>query len=354
VSGARTEEATPKRLRRAREEGDTGASAFASQAIAFLAGLTLVPTAIAAIVLRVEERLRDTIQLAATAEPDSRARFDLARAATDVVVLSLPLIAAIAVTAAAASLVQSGGVVGVRRLAPRLDGMNPFRPGALVTRVRLFAVARALTGGGLVGWVVVHALRLHAVDLIRTTARLAYVGPTAATMTRAIGWDVALFGLAIAAADAVAMRLDWRRRLRMSRDEVKRETREAEGDPLVRETRDRARREILAAGAIGQVRTATLVVRDGARIACALRYEDGVAAPVVVASSRGEGAEALVREAWRWGVAVEERGEVARALVDLAAGDEIPEALYDAVAEILRPHLRMDGAAQAHADRARD
>ena len=70
MSGARTEEATPKRLRRAREEGDTGASAFASQAIAFLAGLTLVPTAIAAIVLRVEERLRDTIQLAATAGLD--------------------------------------------------------------------------------------------------------------------------------------------------------------------------------------------------------------------------------------------------------------------------------------------
>jgi flagellar biosynthesis protein FlhB len=353
VSGARTEEATPKRLRRAREEGDSGTSPFASQAIAFVAGVLLLPTAIAATALRVEERLRDAIQTAAAAEPDARASFDVARAARDVVVLSLPLIAAIAVTAAAASLVQSGGVVGVRRLAPRLERMNPFRPGALVTRARLFAVARALAGGGLVAWVVVHALRVHAVDVVRTSGRLAYVGPTAATMARAIGWDVALAGLAIAVVDAVAMRLDWRRRLRMSRDEVKRETREAEGEPLVHEARERVRREILAAGAIGQVRTATVVVRDGARIACALRYEEGDAAPVMVASSRAEGAEALVREAWRWGVVVEENAEVARALIDLGAGNEIPEALYDAVAEILRTHRRTEAEARSLSDRAR-
>lgn len=204
-----------------------------------------------------------------------------------------------------------------------------------MSRARLFAVARALASGVIVAWVVVHALRLHAVDIVRTSGRLGFAGPAAATIARTIGWDVALAGLAIAAADAVMMRLDWRRRLRMSRDEVKRERREAEGDPLVREARERARTMMVAAGAIARVRTASVVVRAGVRTACALRYAEGDAAPVVVAASRGEGAEAIVREAWRRGVAVVEN-ETARALIDVDAGEAIPEALYDAVAEILR------------------
>lgn len=129
MSGPRTEEATPKRLRRAREEGDSGASVFASQAIALVAGVALLPTAIAAIVVRAEERLHDAIGLAAVAEPDAKGSFDVARAAKDVLVLSLPLLAGIAVAAAGASIVQTGGLVTMRRLAPKLERINPFSLG---------------------------------------------------------------------------------------------------------------------------------------------------------------------------------------------------------------------------------
>ena len=68
MSGAKTEEPTAARVRKAREEGDSGASFFASQAVGLVVAVTLLPGAIAAVVARVEERLRDAIRQAAATE----------------------------------------------------------------------------------------------------------------------------------------------------------------------------------------------------------------------------------------------------------------------------------------------
>ncbi len=335
MSGARTEDPTPRRLRRAREEGDSGASTFATQTLGLVAALALLPVTVVAVVERVEERLRDAIGRAASPDPALVASSALTRSIQDVALLSLPVLAGVAVVTAATSLIQSGGFAGVRLLSPRLDRLNPFS-GRLMTRARLFGVARALAGGAIVAWVVVHQLRVHAGDIARTSGRLALAGPAAADIARTIAWNVAFAGLAIAALDVVVMRLDRLRRLRMSRDEAKRERREAEGDPVAKEARERARNAMVVAGAIGDVRRAAVVVRDGARSACALRYDEGDDVPRVAAVGRGEEAEGIVREARAYGVPVVEDVEVARALVDKPAGDASPETLYDAVAEILR------------------
>ena len=82
MSGAKTEEPTPRRLRKARDEGDSGASAFAAQAIALVAGVALLPAAVTAIALRVEERLREAIQRA-----KSRAAFGCGPFFTKAIVL---------------------------------------------------------------------------------------------------------------------------------------------------------------------------------------------------------------------------------------------------------------------------
>jgi flagellar biosynthesis protein FlhB len=124
----------------------------------------------------------------------------------------------------------------------------------------------------------------------------------------------------------------------MTKEEVKREHKEAEGDPEVKAARQRAHRDVLAAATIANVRNASVVVVNPTHLACALRYDevDGDEAPVVVANGEGELADQIVRAAHDYGVPVLRDVPLARALRELEVGEAIPEALYEAVAEILR------------------
>ena len=127
----------------------------------------------------------------------------------------------------------------------------------------------------------------------------------------------------------------------MSKDEVRREHKDSEGDPQVKAARERAYHDMMAQATIANVRAASVVVVNPTHLACALRYEagqggEGDAAPVVVACGEGELAQQILRAAEQWGIPVVRDVPLARALVELQVGDVIPEALYEAVAEILR------------------
>jgi flagellar biosynthesis protein FlhB len=123
----------------------------------------------------------------------------------------------------------------------------------------------------------------------------------------------------------------------MTKAEVKREHREAEGDPQIKTARQRAYRDMLAAATINAVRDATVVIVNPEHLATALRYQEGEDdAPRVVASADGELAQKIQEAARAYGIPIVRDVPVARALAELEVGDAIPEALYEAVAEILR------------------
>ena len=94
---------------------------------------------------------------------------------------------------------------------------------------------------------------------------------------------------------------------------------------------------MLASATIGNVKNASVVVVNPTHLACALKY-DGTEddAPVVLASGHGDLARRIVEAAHQYGVPVLRDVPLARALVELEIGDAIPEALYEAVAAILR------------------
>ncbi|MGA7740631.1 MAG: EscU/YscU/HrcU family type III secretion system export apparatus switch protein, partial [Polyangia bacterium] len=138
------------------------------------------------------------------------------------------------------------------------------------------------------------------------------------------------------AADYLWQRHRHARSLRMTREEWKREHKESEGDPLHKAERQRLHREILEQQMIEDVRRAKLVLVDGDRLAVALGYDPGQAgAPVVVA--KGERLlAAMIREvALQARVPVLASAALAQALRAAEEGDEIPEATFDAVAQLL-------------------
>jgi flagellar biosynthetic protein FlhB len=132
----------------------------------------------------------------------------------------------------------------------------------------------------------------------------------------------------------------------MSRQEIVRENRETEGDPLVKARilsimRNTARQRMMR-----QVPTADVVVVNPTAIAVALKYDASQSgAPMVVAMGRRKLAERIRAIATKAGVPIVENRPVARALIATAAvGKPIPPALYAAVAEILAFVYRRRGA----------
>ncbi len=333
----KTEEATPKKRRLAQEEGDSPISAFASQAVAFLCAVAVAPAAIEALASRTTTDLRAA--MAHAGDASIKVAFDPLPFATAIVTLTVPILAAAAVAAAVASVVQSGGILATKRLQPkleRLDIIAGFKN--LFSTSRLVAVLRAALFGAAVAWFAFAALRDHAGDIARTTGRLREAAALAAVIAIAVVKRAAILGVFLAVLDVVVTRRSWSKKQRMSKADVKREHKESEGDPQLKAARGRAHHEMLQAATIANVQKASVVIVNPVHIACALRYdeEDRDEAPVVVASGQGDFAARIVDAARAYGVPVLQDVPLARALVELEVGSAIPEALYEAVAEILR------------------
>jgi type III secretion protein U len=337
----KTEEPTPRRLRQARSEGDSPLSSYAAQSIAFVVAAALVPGTVGA---TWQQAARDLRRVAgALAAPSNLTMSSLALALEGagfaLLALVIPLLAAVGAVGALAHVVQSGGAFAPGRLAPKLERLDlaaGFK--RLFSQARFFSVIRSLLAGALVVAFAYVALRDHLADLARTAGRPSWVGPAASAVSRGLVWRVALLGVFLGVLDLFVMRRAWLRRLRMSKEEVKRELKDVEGDPHVKAARDRAHRELQAQATLASVRSATVVVVNPTHLACALRYDEkaGDSAPVVMATGEWDLAAGIVRAAYAFGVPVVTDVPLAHALFELSTGEAIPEALYVAVAEILR------------------
>jgi type III secretion protein U len=327
----KTEQPTPRRLRKAREQGDSPVSSAFVASIGFLPPLLLVPAVAAGTAARASELVRSALS---DGDPFAGAR----GLAFDVVALSLPIAAAAAVGAAAAGLVQTQGQLSAGRLGVRFDRLDLGQGLKNLVRLeRVFAVGRALVLALLVALFSWLLFRGHAAELAFGTGNELAIAPVALSLGQKLAWASALVGLALGAVDVLVTFRAWRERNKMSRDEVRREHREAEGDPAVKAQRRRAHQEALTGSILNAVKGATVVIVNPTHLANALRYrENEDEAPRVVAQGKGELARRIVEAARAYGVPCVVDVPVAHALAELETGDEIPEVLYEAVAEILR------------------
>jgi type III secretion protein U len=123
----------------------------------------------------------------------------------------------------------------------------------------------------------------------------------------------------------------------MTREEVKQEHKDSEGDPRHKAERKALHRQILAGGRARGVQKASAVVINPTHIAVALRYdEEECDAPYLVAKGRDREAQAIRNQAQRLGIPVVQDIPLARSLVQFDVGEEIPEELYQAAAAVLK------------------
>jgi flagellar biosynthetic protein FlhB len=143
--------------------------------------------------------------------------------------------------------------------------------------------------------------------------------------------------LFLAGLDYLYQRWEFEKSLRMTRQEVKDEHKQSEGDPMVKARIRRIQREIARRRMMSKVPKADVVITNPEHLAVALKYDpEKMFAPVVVAKGAGEVAEKIRRIARDSGVPVLENKPLARAMYKLVkVNDAIPETLYRLVAEVL-------------------
>lgn len=152
-----------------------------------------------------------------------------------------------------------------------------------------------------------------------------------------ISWKGCLVFILWSGFDVLLSRLSFERQMRMTRQEVRQDAKETEGNPVIRGRVRRLQREMRRRRMLRDVKRATVIVTNPNEYAVALEYKpESMSAPVVVAKGRNLLAQKIKREA-RWlGIPIVENVPLAQALYRAAdVGRAIPANLYTAVAEIL-------------------
>ena len=335
----RTEPASPRRLEQAREEGNIARSPELSAFAVVVAGLGAMwfqGDALLGGLKRLTARGL-TLDSAAVREPGAMIS-RLHELATDALVISAPLLVVTVVAALVAPLAIGGWSFAPSAILPKFSRINPLSGIARLFSMRGVAeLGKALLKASLIGGLAAFVL-WRAKDGMLELAGQPFdsaLGATAALVMVSV-LTIAAAMSAIAAVDVPLQIWQYARNLRMTREDVKRETKESEGDPHVKaavraQQRAAARKRMMA-----EIPKADVVVTNPTHYAVALRYEQSMRAPTVVAKGADLLAARIRGIAELHHVPILEAPPLARALythTDL--GEPIPEKLYTAVAEVL-------------------
>jgi flagellar biosynthesis protein FlhB len=222
----------------------------------------------------------------------------------------------------------------------RFDTLNPLNGfKRLISMQSLVGLGRSLAKVTLVGLLTWRALQDTAAQLptIDGSTDPHRMAAFIAQAMLNVGLPAAEVLLVLAIADYAYQRWMFARGARMTRQEVKEEHKQQEGDPLLRsQIRTRQRKMAQARRQMNDVPKASVVVTNPTHIAVALQYERDMPSPKVVAMGADLLAERIKKIARDAGVPLVENVTLARALFNSAeVGDEIPVELYQAVAEVL-------------------
>jgi flagellar biosynthesis protein FlhB len=260
-----------------------------------------------------------------------------------------PIMAVALFLATSATLTQGGLVIASEALAPdwqRLNPANNFK--GLFSLAGFSRVLRSLLPSGFIFYLALRIILNHA-QMILHAARLgvrALLGLIGG-LCFSLAWQSCLVLLAWSAVDYLLQRQTYEKSLRMTKQEVKQESKDTDGNPHTRGRFRRLRREMLRRSLQRDVKRATAVITNPTHYAIALEYRPAtMAAPVVVAKGRNLIAQ-KIKELARWHeIPIVENPPLAQALYKAAeVGQMIPPKLYAAVAEILaflyRAQMRM-------------
>jgi len=340
-SGAeRTEQATVKRREQARDRGQVARSNEVTSAVLLAAGITVLVAGSDHVTRTLG---RNTTYLLSQAHSlmagDPQAAVQLFSANTAILFTALaPLLVVVLIAGVGANVAQVGFHASSKALAFRTEKLNPFTGmKRFVQKTTYFEMAKHLMKIVVIGLLAGMTIRGLMGELVAAATL-----PLSEIVSLARGDFVSLMIKLILFMAVIAL-FDWfwqkhrhEENLMMTRQEVKKENKDIEGDPQIKARVRGLQYEMARKRMLADVPTADVVVTNPTHFAVALKYVTGAAAPRVVAKGQDHVAQMIKKVAREARVPVIENKPLARSLhKQVKVGAGIPENLYQAVAEVL-------------------
>jgi len=232
-----------------------------------------------------------------------------------------------------------GWLISFKPFVPKLDRMNPISGLKKIISLRsLVELTKAVIKASIFGLLIYLAL-MERLPVAMSAMQLSVAA--GAWLLWELIWGLAIklaiMLLVIGIVDYAYQKWEFERSIKMSKQEVKEEHKQMEGDPLIKSKIRQKQRELAKKRMMSSVPKADVVITNPTMLAIALMYDRGVmAAPQIVAMGKGVIAKKIRELAKEHGVPIVENKPLAWALFESAeVGDEVPENLYRGVAEIL-------------------
>jgi flagellar biosynthetic protein FlhB len=337
ADGSKTEQATPKRRSKAREQGQVARSrdlpgVFAIAAVAGVIGL-MAPTA----VTHWTTLYRNTLYVASSGDIESNGPV-LFWSAVEVMRWIVPILMAAMSLSLFAGLAQGGINFAPEALSLKFDRFNPAsRLGQIFSPVGLSNLLKSLLPFGAILWIAINAIRAHWETMVHASSLgLRPFASLVGSMTLELTWKAGLVLLAWSAVDYVLTMRKMDSDMKMTKQEVRQEYKETDGNPVIKSRIRQLQRAMRKKQSLQAAASATVIVTNPTHYAVALRYLTDMPAPVVVAKGRNLLAEKIKQLARDNGIMLVENKPLAQALYkSVEVGESIPAKLYQAVAEIL-------------------
>jgi flagellar biosynthesis protein FlhB len=337
-SGQKTEKPTPKRLEKARKEGQFPAARQFVSAMQFVAFVAVLDAWGGQWFAELRLLMRGTLAAAFSMQPAARMADMGHYLLGDLLRLLAPGAGVLLVVTLGMQLAVTQLGVSLKKLAPDLKRLNPMSRLRELPKQNLPALLRAAIMLPMFGMAVYGIIRDNlfaymALPFQSVESGFRLVCGSLDTLLWKAGGVFVVFGLV----DLFRQRQRFAKDQRMSKQEIRDENKESEGNPQMKARIRRIRRDLLRHQMMKAVPTATAVIVNPTHYAVALRYAlDSMATPVVVAKGKNYLAQRIRQRAIEFQVPIVENPPLAQALYgSVEVGQEIPAHLYRAVAEIL-------------------
>lgn len=253
--------------------------------------------------------------------------------------IMLPLLAAVFVVAILSNVLQFGFLITFEAMKPSFDRINPasgFKRVFFSKRI-IFELIKAIFKIVVISYILYSTSKkiLNEIFLTPLMDINTYFLFTADSIYK-LGMKVVLAFIVFSIIDYLFQKFEFEDSLKMSKQEVKDELKQMEGDPLIKSRIRQIQREMARKRMISEIPYADVVITNPTHVAVALRYKEGEdEAPKIVAKGMNLMAEKVKQIAREHSVIIVENPPLARTLVKLEVGWSVPPDLFQAVAEIL-------------------
>jgi len=336
MAGNKTEKPTRRRLRDARRKGQAPRSGELSGALSLLVAFVLLPSTLSRLGTVFVDSLNQSMGLVSAAEERSAVML-LLRTSANAARALMPMTIAMIGIGSLTQFAFVGGRPNVFQLRPRIERINPFKGVKRLFSPRtLWELLKVSFKLAAVVIVLVTAWNEARPRIMRSVPDMFSLMSNVGGVSRTMFARVAMLAALIGFVDVLIAHRRYQKSVRMSKQEVREEVRQTEGDPHTRGEIRRRMTRMARTRMMAEIPKAAVVITNPTHFAIALRYADTDATPVVVAKGADEVAQRIREEATKHGVPIMEQKVLARALFrSVELGDPIPNAFFRAVAEVL-------------------